>query len=661
MTEQAPMPPQDFVTAVSSHVNLVGVMDDGVIGRHASLALMEYRLDKASMSEWLEKMGKGIDLAKLDKEKKTYPFSNASNVKYPLVTSAALQFNARAYPAIVQADKTVKTKTYGADQNGQKAARGERVSAHMSWQLQCELEEWEADTDRMLVQLPVVGTMIRKTWYDAAQERPRSRLIEPGKFIVNNNVKTLETAPRSTEEISLFPSEIRERVASGVFADLEYHAEDSEDTAAPVAFIEQHCRLDLDGDGYGEPYIITVHVASQKCARLVADFDGPDVKYITGMDEAGQQVATGIKSIRRGSYFTAYHFMPSLSGGFWGTGLGLLLGDISETVNTIINMQIDAGHMASLGGGFIGNGFRLKGGSQNLKPGEWRQVQATGASIKDSMVPITFPGPDATLFQMLGLLIDAGREIASVKDILTGDTGTKNMTATTTMALIEQGLMVFSAAYKRIYLSLRHEFKILAKINAATVDPARYNEFHDQEQQFDPAQDYAAADMDIVPVADPKAVTKMQELAKADLLMNMASQGLVNPGEATNRILEAASIPDRDELAMPQDPAAQMMQQAQMAQVMAELELTRAKVQETYSDAAKNMADADRARMEQMIKMMEAQRNELQATLAGGFGRMAGAPGNAMPGVRDARIVPMPARPNGSGVPIGSPMGSGQL
>jgi chaperonin GroES len=402
-----------------------------------------------------------------------------------------------------------------------------------------------------------------------------------------------------------------------------------------------------------------VHVASGKVARVVGDFEANDVIS----DQSGKVVR-----INRGSYFIPYEFLPSMDGGFWGTGLGVLLGDISETINSIINMMMDAGHMASLGGGFIGSEFRIKGGASVFKPGEWKLAAAKGGDIRSSIVPMTFPGPDATLFQMLGLLIEAGKEVASVKDIMTGD-NSKNMTATTTLALIEQGMMVFTAAYKRIFRSLRHEFKLLAKINSTTVSPEEYNQFHDavdqqgQPMQFDPAQEYGAADMDIMPMADPSAVTKMQMAAKAQIVMGLAESGMVDPQEAVKRILEAASINDAEAL-MPQppepDPMQQMMMQMSMEaakadmtlkmvsiqQAMADIEETRSKTIKNTTDAA---ATAQAMKLDQMTLMLEAARDGLAQLIGGRFGSMASGPGGGMPSVGN---LAGPQGPAGNG-PVG--------
>jgi chaperonin GroES len=638
MTEEAQeqrMDPVQLLMAIAAHPNIATELASQELARIAIDALDGYRLDKNSMSDWRDRMERGVNLATLTKKDKDYPFPNAANVKYPMITTAALQFNARAYPAIVAPDQMVKVKKYGQDPSGAKAARGERVSDHMSWQLASEVEEWESETDKMLVQLPIVGTMVRKVWHDPVEGRSRCRVIDPGALIVNDKVKSLTDAPRASEEISLYPYEIKSRILTGQFAQGDYTGED-EDTQAPEEFIEQHCRIDLDEDGYEEPYIVTVHKRSQTVARIVADFEAEDVTL-------GPQ---GVVSIKRGSYFIDYHFLPSMDGGFWGTGLGLLLGDISETINSIINMMLDAGHMSSLGGGFIGKDFRIKGGSNRFKPGEWKTPAASGADIRNSIVPMTFPGPDGTLFQLLGLLVDAAKEVASVKDIMTGDTGTKNMTATTTIALIEQGMMVFTAAYKRIFRSLKKEFKLFAKLNARHLSAEQYSAFHDltdengQPVMLDPRADYGAADLDIEPVADPRSVTRMQEAAKAEFVMGLAAQGLVDPQEATQRVLAAVGVGDTDDLMPKPDPMAQQMamMQAQLAETdlmlrRIEVEQRLADIEETRSKAMKNLSDAEAkeagVQLDEAKMKLEALRVGIDAALKGRSGPVETAPGYA--------------------------------
>ncbi|WP_290688535.1 hypothetical protein [Haematobacter sp. UBA3484] len=640
----APEPaPVEILSRLVQEQNIATVLSDERLRRIADDVVTDYDVDRDSMCDWLERMDRGIKLASLVKEDKSYPWPKASNVKYPLITTAALQFNARAYPAIVPSGDAVSVKTFGRDPQGMKAARADRVSKHMSWQLSSDIEEWEEETDKLLVQLPIVGTVVRKVWFDPAYGRIRVRLIPAGNFVVNDHVTTLDNAPRISELIPLYPSEIKERVNSGLYRDATYTPDDQQDVSGPANFIEQHCRLDLDGDGYGEPYIVTVHKETRAVARIVADFDADDVRPTQD---------GGVLAIKRGSYFVPYHFLPSMDGGFFGTGLGLLLGDISESVNSIINMMMDAGHMASLGGGWIGQELRLKGGSNRFQPGEWKQIPATGNDVRAAVVPMTFPGPDATLFQLLGLLIEAGREVASVKDIMTGDTGGKQQTATTTLALIEQGMMVFSASYKRIYRSLKQEFRMMCRINAATVSPQQYMQFHDE--QCDPQMDYHLADMDIAPVADPRSVTKMQETAKAQVVMQMADAGLVDRQEGARRILEATSIPDVEALLPKPDPMQQQIAQMQMQAGMADIALKLADVQSKIADieatkakAVKDLTDAAataaQIQLDAQLIYLNAVKDGLGQALQRGLGGMAPAPGLPPPAGMPGGGAPAPA------------------
>lgn len=653
------MNPAQKMEAILSIPNLATEMDDKHLAEIGHDAVRDYKTDKESMSDWLGKMEKAIDLACLVKKDKTYPFEKAANVKYPLVASAALQFNARSYPAIVPSDNVVKCKVWGRDQTGAKALRAERVSSFMSWQLSCEVEEWEAETDKLLVQLPIVGDMFRKVWFDG--ERPRCKLVEPGRMIVNDKCQNIQMAPRVTEEYDLYPYQVQEREADGRFVSIEYPQAD-EDDQSPEMFIEQHTRLDLDEDGYPEPYIVTVHVETEKVVSVAADYTLDDVRFEMGQRQDVQMVDTefgpqpqmvmvevpvGVERIRRRSYFVHYQFQPGMDGGFWGTGLGILLGDISATINSTFNMLLDSGHRAALGGGFIGSEFRLKGGALRMRPGEWLKVQATGNDIRSAIVEQTIPQPSPVLFQMLGMLIEAGKEISSTKDVLTGETQ-HNMTATTTMALIEQGLKVFTAAYKRIFRSMKREYRLFAAINAQTLDPEKYNAFLDDAQEdeqgqlqpvmHDPAKDFGAADMDIQPVSDPNSVTKMQEMAKAQLLSEMSDAGKVDPAEATKRILEAASIGDAEKLTLKTDPAQQQLQEqmmmlqmkgaeADVTTKMVEIDLTLAKIEklqaETASEVAEAERDDERLRLDAMKAALEERRNDLQTALAIGNQRMA--------------------------------------
>ncbi len=622
---------KEFFKIALSGENLVERMDETQLAKLATDMLVGFTEDEKSMQDWEDLGKKGLDLARMVSEERTYPWPKSANAKYPLIAQAALQFNARVYPALAPADSPVKLKVWGKDEGGQKQKRADRVSEFMGFQL--SVSRWEEDIDRLTVQLPIIGTVFRKIYYDPVRGLTARNC---GRLVLNNDCSNFAQMPRLSEEFCLYPDEIVERIRSERFIDFDWQGFESEEYA-PHDFIEQHCRHDLDEDGYPEPYIVTMHKESEKVVRVVANFNAEDVTV-------GQEKK--IVRISAQEYYVAYPFFPSFDGTFLGIGLGHLLGNTSEIINGLINQIMDAGHLASLGGGFIGTGLNLKGGPIRLRPGEWVPVPTAGSVIKEAMVPLTFPGPSNVLFQMLGLLIESGKDLASITDVMTGDVQ-RQQTATTTLALIEQGMMVFNASTKRLFNAMKREFALMARINAKTVSPEVYNLLEDIEEPADPKQDFDLTDMDIQPVADPAQVTSMQRMAKAQLVQELIPGGIVDPREATMRVLEAAGIEDREELVPEVDPQvekmkgaqAQMIEALQTALLEEELALKKVTVgkvisetEENRAEALENIADAtegrDNVKIEQMFRYLELL-NQARADETARVGAMAGTPGNA--------------------------------
>lgn len=638
--------------------NIASVLPEDKLSTIATQVIEEYQIDKTSRqaSGWEDAITEAMDLAMMVSEQKDYPFKKAANVKYPLLTVAALQFNARSYPAVVQGNRVAKCQTWGRDPDGSKAARADRVSEHLSYQLLTD-PAWEEDTDKLLVVLPIVGSAFRKVWYDPSLKKTRSRLVSSSSLVVNYFARSMEDVPRATEEMRLYPYEIAERIRAKRFVEFDYanggseipdeDAKESEtpdpaDKDAPQLFLEQHRLLDLDEDGYPEPYVVTVHHSSGKVVRIAANF-GPE--SITIGDDGS------VSAIRKQDYFIKYQFLPSPDGGFYGWGLGWLLKDTSEAINTVLNMILDAAHLSTVQGGLVSGMLGIKEKTFRLKPGEWKGVNATAGKLADSMVPIKYDGPSPVLFQLLGALIDSGKEVAAIKDVLTGDTPATAPVGTT-LAIIEQGLQVFTSIYKRIHRSLKKELALHARLNKQHLDPETYNRFFDGQEQYSPQEDYGDQDMDIVPVSDPNSVSKMQKLGKAQFLREVATENpTLDQSKVTKRILEAAEIEDIDDLAAPPpDPEQEMLLKlAAMLELQereAKIDKTRADTLKSETGAMKDVSDMAGAvegnfigRAKLMLDSMKAeqaaanQADKVALEAANGQGRlpaMEGEPGNAM-------------------------------
>lgn len=526
--------------------NIAENLDEDKLNEIGETCKRGFDQDQQSRAEWEKNIDEWTALAIQAKEKRTYPWPNASNVKYPLLSTAAMQFAARAYPSLVPSDgQVVKSKVIGKDPTGEKQRRAEHTSIYVSYQLMHEMDSWEEDMDKLLIMLPVVGTMFKKTYWDKLTEKNCSKLVMPKNLVVNYWARTLETAERVSEIIEMSQRLYKERVNAGLFLDVEVGIPKTpdnvpnaptSDATTPYVLVEQHTFLDLDDDGYEEPYIVTFHKDTGKVIRITARFDELGLKT----DEDGDVVR--IEPIH---YYTKFGFIPNPDGSFYDIGFGVLLGPINDSVNTLINQLVDAGSLSNLQSGFIGKGLRIKMGEARFQPGEWKAVNATADDLKKQILPLPTKEPSNVLFQLMGSLITSGKELASVAEIFVGKMPGQNTPATTTMATIEQGMKVFTAVYKRTYRSLASEYKKLYRLNEVYLNPQTYVEVLDAN--VNPA-DFKSIGYEISPGADPSAISQTEKLLKAQGLAEMLPMGILDPVKVVQRILEAQEQPNWQEL-----------------------------------------------------------------------------------------------------------------
>jgi chaperonin GroES len=589
-----------------------------------------FEYDLKSRDNWETNLKEWVDLAKQIREPKNYPWPKASNVKYPLLSTAAMQFAARAYPALVPSDgKVVRSTVIGVDQSGEKWEKAHRVSTYMSYQLMHEMLDWEEDMDKMLMQLPIVGTMFKKTWFDKATDKPASRLILPTNLVVNYWAKSVETAERISEIIELSPRVLKERQNKKIFIDVDLGTPalpetiDSfatNDDTVPYILIEQHTFLDLDDDGYEEPYIVTFCRQDGQVLSIYRRHTLDDVE----MD--GDKIV----KITPTQMYTKFGFIPNPDGSFYDIGFGLLLGPLNESVNTLINQLVDAGTLSNLQSGFIGKGLRLRMGDARFQPGEWKPVNATGDDLRKQIVPLPAKEPSGILFQLMGSLISSGKELASVAEIFTGKMPGQNTPATTTMATVEQGMKVFTAVYKRIYRSLTKEFKKLFDLNKTYLDPNTYVAVLDSPVGPD---DFDSSTYDICPGADPNATSGTERLMKAQGLLEMlqGAPGILDPIQVISRVLEAQEQPNWQKLFSqqvqqsgqvpppPPDPKMLAMQQkAQLDQQKAamDMQMKQADMELKSRDAQQQMEMEAQAHAQRMQQEAESARLRSASDLA---------------------------------------------
>ena len=576
---------------ILSSENLAEEFSNADLNKISGVVKSGYDLDVQSRKEWEERMQEAMKLALQIAETKSFPWPNCSNVKFPLITIAALQFSSRAYPALISDNRVVKMRIIGADPDGSKLSRAESISQHMSYQILEEDEAWEEEMDRLLIALPIMGCAFKKSYFDSSKGHNVSECVHAWDLVIDYYARSIDTAARVTHEIYRTPNEIKERMRGGTF--LEFSLEqnliqqtDNEktrdeirgrtqtnDSTSSHKLLEQHTWLDLDGDDYSEPYVVTYHVATGKICRIVRRFEAEDVTY------RGERVV----KITPHRYFTKYGFIPSPDGSFYDLGFGALLGPINDSVNTAINQLFDAGTMATTGGGFLGRGIRLKGGKLSFAPNEWKKVEQTGDDLRRNIVPLPVRDPSQVLFQLLGLLIQYGERIGSVSDMMAGESPGQNQPATTSMAVLDQGMKVFSGIFKRVFRSMKEEFRKLFTLNQKFLNPQQYFEIMDTGETGEVGlDDYKNADPnDIKPASDPNMIHDSQRLMQAEALANRSAMVPgYNQAAVEKRYLAAMQIQDIQEV-FPVDQQGQPVipppPNPEIQTTMAELEFEREK------------------------------------------------------------------------------------
>ena len=603
----------------------------------------EINLDLTSRLDWEERNEKASKLALQVVERKTFPWPGASNVKFPLITIAAMQYHSRAYPALISNNEVVKCKVYGKDDDGEMHKRADRISRHMTYQVMEEDEGWEENTDKTLLVQAIAGTAIKKSYFDPVKGHNVSELVLPNDFVVNYYTKSIAESPRVSHRILLSSNDLHERQVRGVFLKVEDEVQpslpnvsmltqakedaqgvrqQSGDPDTPYEFFETHFWHDFDEDGYKEPYIAYIRRDTGKIYRIVARYFEDSIEYHNGE----------IIRIKPEQYFTKYGFVPSPDGGFYDLGFGVLLGPTNDSVNTIVNQLIDAGTMSVTGGGFLGRGVKIKGGDYTFKPHEWKRVDSTGDDLRANIFPLPIREPNGVSFQLLQLLINYGERIAGATDMMTGVSPGQNTPAETSRNVVEQGMKVFNGIYKRTWRAMKEEFQKLYRLNQLYL-PSEPVEFeYNNELSFVLPDDYSM-DMKLVkPAADPNVVSDSQRQMQAQAVLQLAqSSGGFNMYEVQKRYLDALKVSAIDQiLPDPKGPNAikpgpsEKMQIEQMknqeramnhqlkfklgiAKLMQEAELQQAKITELQAKAVLELEQADGVKSGHAIAMLEAQ------------------------------------------------------
>ena len=546
--------------------NLAETMPDNVLEPLGHKLFDQYTEYKESRGDWEETYRNGLELLGFKYERRTEPFRGASGVNHPVLAEAVTQFQAQAYKELLPADGPVRTQILG-DVNVPKEEQAKRVKDFMNWQIMDQMKEYEPEFDQMLFYLPLSGSTFKKVYYDDLLGRAVSKFVPADDLIVPYSANSLEDAEAIVHVIKISENELRKQQVSGFYRDIELgkppvtenQLEDKKLELEGISkdgqedqytLFEIHTDLDLDGyEDVGEdgeptgikiPYIVTIAQATQDVLSIRRNYAAQDPLK------------------KKKDYFVQFKFLPGT--GFYGFGLIHMIGGLTRTATAALRQLLDAGTLANLPAGFKSRGIRVRDDAQPLQPGEFRDVDAPGGNIKDQFMTLPFKGPDQTLLQLMGIVVDAGQRFAAIADMQVGDMN-QQAAVGTTVALLERGSRVMSAIHKRLYVGLKQEFKLLAEVFKTYLPPVYPYDVPGARREVK-MQDFDDR-IDILPVADPNIFSQTQRisLAQSQLQLAQSNPQMHNLYQAYRSMYDALGVKNVNAILppppqpIPMDPA----------------------------------------------------------------------------------------------------------
>jgi len=552
--------------------NLAEFMDDSELADVANDLMDQYSANRASRHDWEEAYSDGLELLGFNYEERTEPFRGATGVTHPLLAEAAVQFQAQAFNELLPADGPVRTAVLGS-QTTAKAEQASRVKNFMNYYITNVMEEYTPEFDQMLFNLPLAGSTFKKVYFDDTLGRPVSKFVPAEHLVVPYETSDLQTCPCITHVVRISMNDLRKQQISGFYRDIAVlpSQPNSDSISQETDYIDGISQSNIDYDCTLLEFHADLDLPGYENKDEEGEETGIKVPYIVTISEENSKVL----SIRRNygeddpltnkiQYFVHYKFLPGF--GFYGLGLIHTIGGLSRTATAALRQLIDAGTLSNLPAGFKARGLRIRDDDSPLQPGEFRDVDAPGGQIRDSLMPLPFKGPDGTLFQLLGFVVDAGQRFATITDMKVGDAN-PNAAVGTTIAMIEQGARVMSAVHKRLHYAMKIEFKILARVMAESLPPVYPYEVPGAEAAVK-ANDFDEK-VDVVPVSDPNIFSQSQRIALAQTELQMAMQApeIHNIPEVYRRVYDALGVKNSDMILRadtpvdiaPKDPAQENM------------------------------------------------------------------------------------------------------
>jgi hypothetical protein len=544
--------------------NLAELIDEAELESMGSELVGNFLSDLRTRDDWAMAYVKGLDLLGMKVEDRTQPWEGASGVFHPMLTEAAIHFQAQAMGEIYPASGPARTKILG-KMTTEKFQQATRVENELNYLITERMQDYREETEQMLFRLSLAGSAFKKVHYDPVRRVPKSTFVPAEDFVVQYGVSNLSDCERYTHVMRKTKTEIMKLQASGFYRDIELPepsleksdiqekydtlqgVEDTSNGDDRYMLLEMHVEMVMpegfnDDDDIARPYVITIDKSSRTILSIRKNWYEDD-------DDKQKRM-----------HFVPYCYLPGM--GFYGIGLIHLIGGLTKSATSILRQLIDAGTLANLPAGLKARGLRIKGDNTPLRPGEFRDVDVPSGSIRDSITFLPYKEPSGVLYQLLANLVEEGRRIGSVADVKISDMNAQAPVGTT-LALLERNMKVMSGVQARVHASMHKELRLIAGI---------VKDFMDEKYEYDPDGDFNRLQdfddrVDVIPVSDPNAATMAQRVMQYQAALQMAQQApqLYDMGKLHRNMLEVLGIQDAADIIKlpgdikPKDPVSENM------------------------------------------------------------------------------------------------------
>ena len=544
-------PESEMSGEVAFDANLAEYLEEQDLAMLASELVGLFRSDKESRSDWERVYIEGLDLLGLKHEDRTTPWDGACGVFHPLLTESVIKFQSQSIQELFPASGPVKTTVVGViDEMKEKQAH--RVQDYLNYLVTEKMTEYRSETEKLLFSLPLAGSAFRKVYFDPTMGRPCSMFVPAEDFVVSYGASDLTTCERATHIMKKTSNEVRKLQVSGFYADVDLgQASDNTDEI-------EHKYQELTGNSstYDNDSRHTI-LEMQVDLDLIGfedmqdgEITGIQLPYVVSIDLSSRQVL----SIRRNYYeddaqkmkrehFVHYQYMPGL--GFYGFGLIHMIGGLAKSATSLLRQLVDAGTLSNLPGGLKSRGLRIKGDDTPIMPGEFRDVDVPGGSIRENISFLPYKEPSNVLYQLMGDIVEEGRRFASAADVKAADMNSEAPVGTT-LAILERSMKVMSAVQARLHASMRKELRILSKI-VYDFGPTEYP--YQTEENKVISEDFDGR-IDVIAVSDPNSGTMAQRIMQYQAALQLSQQNpdMYDLPLLHRQMLDVLNIRDADKI-----------------------------------------------------------------------------------------------------------------